>query len=248
MLGRQLTSRVALVATIIIAMCWLKDSYLFRDETPPRESIKLVFWNVNRGNLGYTAIAEEIAAHNADVVALVEATGHGQDAQMWKKHLAGYEVHKLGSGMMVFVRGQLFDMEPGRFKEALGYRIMRLTLPQGEFALTIVDVASDPLLSRRPAFDRINEITNRHPKLPHVLVGDFNTPLGSVHFDRLPADYTNAFVERGSGLRETWPSTSPVLHLDQAWGDHKVQWHRCVHGWTLRSDHRPVVVDFSLKQ
>ncbi len=229
-------------------MCWLKDSYLFRSETPPRESIKLVFWNVNRGNLGYTAIAEEIATYNADIVALVEATGHGQDVLTWKKHLAGYELHKLGSGMMVFVRGQLFDMEPGRFKEALGYRILRLGLPQGEFALTIVDVASDPLLSRRPAFDKINEITNRHPKLPHVMVGDFNTPPDSVHFDRLPAEYTNAFIEKGSGLRETWPSTSPVLHLDQVWGDRKVQWHRCLHGWTLRSDHRPVVVEFSLKQ
>jgi len=247
MLGRRFLARSLLGVVVTITGIWLTEALAWRDEQPPREAIKLLFWNVNRGHLGYALIADEIAARNADVVALVEATGNGQQVEMWRRHLAGYEIHRLGSGMLLAIRGSMLEMEPGRLREALGFRVMRVRLNQGEFALTIVDVASDPLLSRRPAFEKIKELTGRHPKLPHVLVGDFNTPTASPLFDLLPTEYSNAFIKTGVGYRETWPMTSPVLHLDQVWGDSRIAWHRCEHGWSLRSDHRPVTVEFSLK-
>lgn len=247
MLGRRVLARSLLGLVAAVAGVWLTQAFAWRSAQPPRDAIKLLFWNVNRGNLGYALIADEVAARNADIVTLVEATGDGQQVEMWRRHLAGYEVHRLGSGMLLAIRGSMLEMEPGRLREALGFRVMRVRLNHGEFALTIVDVASDPLLSRRPAFEKINELTGRHPQLPHVLVGDFNTPTASPLFDLLPTDYSNAFVSKGSGYRETWPMTSPVLDLDQVWGDSRIVWHRCEHGWSLRSDHRPVTVEFSLK-
>ncbi len=246
-LRRRRIALLFLVAAIGIAGKWSLDAFASRGDEPPKEAMRLLFWNVNRGNLGYEAIAAEILDRNADVVTLVEAVADGQKVEFWKRHLAGYQIEKLGGGMMLFVRGHMLELEPGRLREALGYRVMRVRVGQQEFALTIADVASDPLLSRRPAFEKIRELAGRHPKLPHVLVGDFNTPTSSPLFDLLPPDYSNAFEKKGSGYRETWPMTSPVLHLDQVWGDSRIEWHRCQHGWSLRSDHRPVIVEFSLK-
>lgn len=246
-LGKRKLAFVFLSAALIVIGKWSLEAFASRSDEPPRDAMRLLFWNVNRGSLGLDAIADEIVERNADVVALVESVGEGQKVEYWNRRLPGYEVSKLGGGMMLFVRGKMLELEPGRLREALGYRIMRVRVGVHEFALTIADVASDPLLSRRPAFEKIREIAGRHPKLPHVLVGDFNTPTASPLFDHLPPDYSNAFEKKGTGYRETWPMTSPVLHLDQVWGDSRVVWHRCQHGWSLRSDHRPVIVEFSLK-
>lgn len=235
------------VVATITATVWGLDSLAWRGQAPQENSISLLLWNINRGNLGYEHIAREIEARDTDVVALVEATGRGQDESMWSQLVPSYRAYKLGSGLTLLLRGEMVSMEPGMLAEALKFRILHLKLKQGEFALTIVDVASDPLLPRQPAFRVIGSLLDRHPNLPHVLVGDFNTPPGSVNFDRLRNSYVNAFDARGTGLRETWPMFCPVLHLDQVWGDARIEWLRCEHGWSLRSDHRPVVAQFSLK-
>ncbi len=241
------TARLLYLFVALQLVCWLPQAIVFRDREPPRSATRLLFWNVNRGNLGYPAIAADILSFNPDIVCLVESTNDGQKVETWQPHMPGYEVHRLGSGMMLLLRGQLIDNEPGMVRDSCRYRVLKVRIDRQPLAITIVDIKSDPLSSRRPAFEKLVELQSRHPKLPHVLVGDFNTPVDSVLFDRLRLDLTNAFEARGSGFRETWPVTSPVLCLDQIWGDSRIKWHRCFAGWSVRSDHRPVIAEFSFE-
>ena len=114
--------------------------------------------------------------------------------------------------------------------------------------LIVIDVRSDPRFSREPAFDRIEELVTQYSDRPLIIAGDFNTPLESIYLARLRQRMQNAFEARGSGLRDTWPVLLPVLSLDQVWANDRVDWHRCEHGWSLSSDHRPVLATFSTRR
>jgi len=99
---------------------------------------------------------------------------------------------------------------------------------------------------RRAVFETLDSIAARNSDLPLLVVGDFNTPLDSVHVDLLRSDLTNAFESSGTGYRETWPVILPVLSLDQIWGNSGIRWHRSWCESSLRSDHRRVVAEFSI--
>lgn len=249
--------RRALILVIAIgtqAIVWGYEAFAWQAGAPENAS-RLLFWNVCRGNLGYAAIAREIAAGDADIVALVEATQQGQDPDFWDTAVPDYYAYCLGGGMTVLARrsshaGEVRTIKKGQFPRAFRYRIVELSgANQGRrLRLMIVDVKSDPLTFRRPAFDRIAQIASEFetPDIPLLVVGDFNTPLDSVHVDLLRRELRNAFESSGDGYRETWPVVLPVLSLDQVWGTSGVHWHRCWRESSVRSDHRRVLADFSV--
>jgi endonuclease/exonuclease/phosphatase (EEP) superfamily protein YafD len=215
------------------------------------ESTRLLFWNVCRGNLGYDAIAREIAAVDPGIVALVEATRQGQDSGFWNTALPGYSATCLGAGMTLLVRNgtqpvEVEIIEKGQVPGECRYRVLVLDTGEQRLRLLIADIKSSPLMFRRPAFARLASIAARSADLPSLVVGDFNTPLDSVHVDLLRDDLANAFESSGTGYRETWPVILPVLSLDQIWGNSGVTWHRCWCESSLRSDHRRVVAEFSI--
>lgn len=238
----------AMYASLVLQLaCWLPTAFHFRAEEAPKNSVRLAFWNVSRGGRGYEHAARELIASNPDVVCLVEATGKGQRPETWQPHFPGFTVHPLGSGMVLLVRGEAYAIEPGMVRDILKYRSMRLRVGGHRFRLVLVDIISDPLESRAPAFEKLSVLLPTPAGLPTVLVGDFNTPPESVHFRHLPATWTNAFDASGSGYRATWPIFTPVLALDQLWGSPQIHWHRCEYGWSTRSDHRALTADFSVE-
>ena len=111
-----------------------------------------------------------------------------------------------------------------------------------------MDVKSDPLMFRKPAFDRLAKLAGELSDQPLIVAADFNTPINSVWVDLLRSRLTNSFEAAGEGYRETWPTFFPVLCLDQVWANDRVLWRRSRHGWSLRSDHRSVTAEFSVVQ
>lgn len=236
-----------LIAVLIQTVCWLNSTVLFRAEAVPEESATLLFWNVCRGYGGYEQIGAEIRAVDADVVALVEATEAGQDEELWRRICPGYDVTRLGSGMILLSRGERLQWEFGSVPGECRYQILDLNVKGQAVRLIVIDVKSDPRFSKKPAFDRLEELITRGSDRPLIVAGDFNTPLESIYVARMRRRMQNAFETRGSGFRDTWPVVLPVLSLDQVWGNELVLWHRCEHGWSVRSDHRPVLVTFSTR-
>jgi endonuclease/exonuclease/phosphatase (EEP) superfamily protein YafD len=239
---------VWLIVVLLQTGCWLSSSFVFRAEDVPEEAVTLLFWNVCRGYGDFEKVGAEINARDADVVALVEATNAGQNEELWRRVCPDYQVTRLGSGMVLLLRGEQLNWKFGAVPKECRYQILDLKIKSQLVTLIVIDVRSDPRFSREPAFDRIEELVTQYSDRPLIIAGDFNTPLESIYLARLRQRMQNAFEARGSGLRDTWPVLLPVLSLDQVWANDRVDWHRCEHGWSLSSDHRPVLATFSTRR
>ena len=229
------------------AVLWVTDAVGLGYVAGMKSSTRILFWNVNRGFRGYDGIAEEIMEYQAEVVALAEATEGGQLAETWRQRCPGYTVATSGSGMVFLVRGSIEILETGRSGIVSRWRLARVKGKSQPFLLLLIDVTSHPLRSRQPAFDDVVALLNRYPNEPFVIAGDFNTPTNSVRYEELRTICRNSFEVAGNGLRETWPVVLPVLALDQLWGNKRINWQACEHGWSARSDHRPVVAEFIIE-
>ena len=96
------------------------------------------------------------------------------------------------------------------------YANFDVTLPRRGFRLVLVDVHADPLMLRKPSLDEALAHGNHDPQC--IIMGDFNTPLESVHFAPYrAAKMQDAFATAGRGFRETWFWGLPVLSLDHVW-------------------------------
>ena len=81
--------------------------------------------------------------------------------------------------------------------------------------LVIADVGPNPLYPRGDILDSILKMAGSGPAT--VVVGDFNTPLESGHFDAWRTQFFHGATEGGIGYRETWPWFTPVLCIDHLW-------------------------------
>lgn len=247
--------RIVAISLLVLGLQIVIWGYqVFREsaEEPPADALRFAFWNVCRGSFGYDAIARELAELDADVIGLVEATEEAQSAEFWTSRVTGYSAVRLGSGMMVLCRGEILSVEPGNVSgpteaEAVcRYRVISLRVDGHPLRLLLMDVKSHPLMVRKPAFVRLSQLAEQLDDQPLIVAADFNTPVDSVWVDGLRTRLTNSFEAAGEGYRETWPTLFPVLSLDQVWANGKVVWHRCRHGWSIRSDHRSITTEFSL--
>ncbi len=248
-LRRLKWSRVARIVGIggviqLVAWGWLA----FRGEQPepPDDSLRIVFWNVSRGDFGYEDVAKQIAEFDADIVTMTEAIGRGQAPDFWRAACPEYTPLPLSSGMTLLVRGDATLVEHDRAGLVCRWRVADVLVRGQPLQVAVVDFTSNPTLFRRPGFEELGELFERRGDRPLILAGDFNTPIDSAVADRLQQQATNAFEESGEGFRETWPVFLPLMKLDQLWGNRQIQWKRCQHLWSLHSDHRPVVAEFQI--
>ncbi len=120
--------------------------------------------------------------------------------------------------MRLLVRGEILESRyvtadnRTRFKEAV------VRVSGRRLRVVVADLGSNPLVSRRTGFEALEELLNPGSHLPLIVMGDFNTPIESVHFNPLRSrGLTHAFVSSGHGFSETWPAFLPLLSLDHIW-------------------------------
>lgn len=242
--GRLKTGRWLLAAAGIQSTVWGVTVFQGEQPVPPRDSLRVAFWNVSRGDFGYEKVAREIVGLNADIVAMTEAVERGQSADFWRSACPEYAPVILSSGMALLVRGTARMIEHDRAGQVCRWRVAEVTVRGRKLNVAVVDFTSNPLMFRQPGFEALENLLERYRDTPLILAGDFNTPVDSACFDRLRRHGANAFETAGEGYRETWPVFLPLLKLDQIWGNSRIHWERCRQFWSLRSDHRPVVAEF----
>lgn len=183
---------------------------------------EIVLWNACRGKFGWDV-------PRGDIVCLVEAKG--------APDVPGMSRRDLGGGMVVFAREEIrsarrLDIDGGRAG----------VVEVGDLTVVVVDIFPNPLRSRAAAFASLErELSGLRGRV--VVLGDFNTPRDSVHFDAWRSRYVNAWEAAGAGFEGTWPAPLPVLPIDQVWTNAAVAW--CHVGSAWPPDHRPVVVSLA---
>jgi endonuclease/exonuclease/phosphatase (EEP) superfamily protein YafD len=145
----------------------------------------------------------------------------------------------------LLVRGDIDFVEHGHLDPGRYCRV-RLSTSAGTMNVVVVDIVNHVLQDRAVPMAKLRDVTAPCDGEPLLVVGDFNTPADSVHFQPLRGELLNAFEAAGAGYAPTWPVPLPVVQIDHVWANRHVVLHNCRQQSTLRSDHRMVIVDFSL--
>ncbi len=202
-------------------------------------------WNVARGLAGWHPVAQAIRREDPDVAWLVECgpPASGADDAL-REAMPLHSIVRVGGGMVVVTRGQVGTVRRSRLGRSGRAAVERIHVRGRTVVAIHVDLASSPTRSRGPAFVSLDRLIARHAADPLLVVGDFNTPRESVHFDAWRGPLAHAFETAGTGYVPTWPVPVPVLALDHVWASPQVRVRTCRQLWEACSDHRPVLFTF----
>lgn len=210
--------------------------------------LRLVYWNIARGKYAsWQTLAKQARMLDADIVAIAEATDDEvQSRDFWETHFSGYSVLPLGEGLVVLTKGSVTEVPCDVPVKDGTIRHLLLTAGNTPLDLILADLPSHPLVNRRPILNSLFQLMESLRDRPTLVVGDFNTPPTSVWFQPWRKDWRHAWEVAGHGYRPTWPLPMPVLALDHVWGNTLLTFHDCAGGWSRASDHRPLIVEFTL--
>lgn len=221
---------------------------LDRNESGPRETLRILLWNVSSGWGGWEAMARTVAGERPDVVGLVEAWRSGVDrTALLRTNPSLDDVTDDTYGLVVGVRGRIVSCESRVFERRGRLKLVRAVVHARPVTILLVDIPGDPLVFRRPYLAAVAALAAEIDG-PLIVMGDFNTPPDSLHFAPLRDELSSAFERSGRGYACTWPSPLPVLALDQIWLSPDFVLLACETRATLRSDHWLVRTDVQLGQ
>lgn len=245
---------VAAVLAAVWLVIWIRGDWRIESGTPIARGpvLRVALFNAaGTKRCGQPGVAELLTPYDPDIIVLVEA---GFDFKRvldrWRELFPQYELLPPMETLLVLVRGQAVVRSSG----ALGgedrgrHMLVDATTSTASLRILAADIFHNPLVTRRGQFFELTRLIEGQPgDQPLLVLGDFNTPRGSVFFDLLERrGLTEAFDVAGRGYRATWPWPLPVLSLDQAWCNQRVQPLRVAHVWTACSDHRAVVLDLAI--
>jgi endonuclease/exonuclease/phosphatase family metal-dependent hydrolase len=242
---RRLRVAAATLALASGALC-VADDFVWNAPSPPG-ALRGVFWNVAYGLSGWPKIVETLRSFDADVVWITEIAGDDFEAErLLAEAFPGWKTARSKGGILVLSRGDVTLVQARRLSRSNVEAVFRVTLDGRSFDGVQVDLASNPRNRRVEALERVADDVPHLAATPVLVLGDFNTPRGSVGFDRWRGPLANAFETAGRGLDATWPVPVPLLSCDQVWFGGGLVVRTCETPWTWRSDHLPVVFTFDL--
>ncbi len=221
---------------------WIQTDWRFQTRVEVNEQeMTILFANIARTK-DPESIAAKIREINPDIVALVEAmVVTNADRDSWKKTFPEYNYSMINGGTQLLAKGKIGPPWVKALKDGSKLSRSIVTIDGVDLHCYVVDIKSTITASREHALDELAKFTLKSTEKPVLIMGDFNTPPESVHFNALRENYVNLFESAGSGYAATWPFPLPVLALDQIWINHRVTPIECGHQINSRSDHRIIV-------
>ncbi len=206
------------------------------------QDVRVAFWNVARGVRGWDAVLDELQQINADVFGLVEVAPLDDTVrQLLQSRFPDFEIAAFPNGMAILSRYPISSQRARRHELVAHFGVADISVGDEEWRFVVADIDSNPLLFRRESLEALNKIAMEEPIRPTVVMGDLNTPIDSVFFQRYRKHLTNTIEEGGQGLHCTWPVPCPVMAIDHMWANNRWQVKHSELGWTWISDHRPIV-------
>jgi endonuclease/exonuclease/phosphatase family metal-dependent hydrolase len=230
---------------VVLGLMWGGTSFQHRARPAPAGALRVITWNMAHGAAGLAREALRLRELNPDLAGIVEADPAGVDVKrVFVEAFPEYHVARMGGGMMFVSRwptGQTTPHLLGRPEDDCRAREIDVQTPWGSWTCIVVDLGSNPCYSRQRAIADLAGLVERLADRPVIVLGDFNTPLDSVHYRALAqVGLRELFQEVGSGYQPTWPVPAPVLSLDQIWINSQLTAYDCRRVWTDLSDHAAV--------
>lgn len=225
----------------------------------PRESpnrIRLASYNIYFGKLSRSALMDELAAMDVDIL-LLQATYDSLGDL--KKRFPDRSTHRADE-LVIVTRFPIKSVEvppplaDGELPKFVGYvldtpsgplRIYNVHPFSPRHALFGKNVASDNIAHREAQIEAAVRSALRSGP-PFVLAGDTNLPPWSAIGRRHLGGLDDAFAEVGFGLGYTFPAKRPWMRIDRAFSDERIRFLDARVGPRGASDHRPLFVDFEI--
>ncbi|QIF04836.1 endonuclease/exonuclease/phosphatase family protein [Roseimicrobium sp. ORNL1] len=219
---RRMLMVLCLALALVTGFWWQSVSYknekapITTATQPAGARLKVLYWNMAYHRLPSEDLDQLIAKHLPDIVGLGEVGLRSGDPNPLVRNLPpGYTAVRPEHGMAFIVRGAIQVKRVKKLKGRSKFVEVDATVDGRVWHLVLVDGDADPLLSREELLETVLKTST----LPGTLVmGDFNTPLESVWFDRWrAAGLHHASEGARQGFRETWPRHWPFLTIDHVW-------------------------------
>jgi endonuclease/exonuclease/phosphatase family metal-dependent hydrolase len=240
--GRAHRRGIAAAVLTVGLLAWGMGRHVsLRNPIGSDDGIVLCTWNLSHGWGGWADIAGVLAEDDADVIGLVEADLSDEARQTLAEALPDHTILAGDAGMTVAVRGEAG--EPTMISLGEGSSCLRLDVrcKETDLAVLLVDIDSNPFTDRGGPIRAVQKLAAGITDRPVVILGDFNTPRDSAHFDDWDGALSNVGDSLGCGWLATWPAWAPVLEIDHIWLSKRLEARRCRIGWSFQSDHRRVI-------
>ena len=238
--------RTAMFLALVVIVAWSTRSWRWHESSDlalrkPGE-VRVMFWNLSRPTKPFADFVNLVKEFDPDVIGCTEPADKGQriDVSVWQQALPSYEARPAFQELLWFSRVTPRHESTGMLDGLGSYVHAELDLAGQVVPLVIADVWASPWIPRtRQLSEALSQVTGRPNAL---LIGDFNTPGESVHFNAYRQELADAFEAGGRGLRETWFYTLPVLSIDHVWVGRDWQVLEARKVWSLDSDHAALLV------
>lgn len=187
-----------------------------RAEPSSAPSARIAFHNVMSFRAGTSRLMEPLLAAEPDVIVVAEGTQSGRLPADIGRVLRGGWAEVSGRRAAVLSRVPLRDgrrIETGR--SLVVFRAL-VAIGGRDVAIYQVDMNTPLRRDTAEAFRDLSEILAAE-RLPHVVIGDFNTPRQSARLRRAFRGYTDAVAAAPAGTwLATWPEPLPLWQIDHA--------------------------------
>ncbi len=208
---------------LCVSLYWFMGYY--RMQSPPEFSDKrnsILFWNIARkGERSIDIIIKKTKEQKPSFIGLVEAEElTDKDIMRFEETFPSYSIQKLKGGMVLAVQGEINDIRYYCKDESFKFNYVTVTLVNQKTSIVIADVNAVPFTNRKSALHTIYEFTIKNN--PSFIIGDFNTPYESAHFDDFKNNL-NSFHKMSKGFTATWPYGIPLFEIDQIWSTKEIR-------------------------
>lgn len=205
-----------LISVFVLTFFWLNNYYFNNKYLKTGNEKNLIFWNVaKKPGLPLGIIINNAKKHNPDIIALVEAKDIGtKDSLVLIESLPEYEIKILKGNMLVAVKGDINSVEFKNKDYGYKFNYVKAKINGTQKSILITDIYASPFTSKKTDIKIICDFAKNHSV--DIIVGDFNTPFESVHFNQFKNNYSS-FHSKSEGLTSTWPFGIPLLEIDQVW-------------------------------
>ncbi len=219
---------ITIIISIIIAILWLSESYRFNNAYEESDKgFEVVFWNAFHSRNFQDAFEENNGL--PDVFVMVESDS--VDVEEISKNHPEYYFFKSETNISIFSKTVIEGINQVVSKNGTTV----LNFKTSGISFYAVDLSPNLFNFRKHELEYIlSQIKN---EARTIVVGDFNTPLNSVHFKKFKEDFDHALYKKGRGFVETWFWNIPILSLDHIWVSKDLEALNANKIKTIKSDH-----------